>query len=424
MSESTEWFKRAMAVMPGGVNSPVRAFKAVGGDPPVVVSGSGPRVTTTDGVELIDFISSWGALLFGHADPEIVSAIEDAARRGTSFGVTSPGEVELAELIVELIPSIEVVRLVNSGTEATASAIRLARAATGRSALVKFEGCYHGHADPFLVKAGSGAATFGEPDSPGVPAGTVADVRPVRYNDLAKVERVLADGQVAAVIVEPVAGNMGVVPPAPEFLPGLRELCHLHGTLLIFDEVMTGFRVGPGGAQARYGVTPDLTCLGKIMAGGTPGAAYGGPAELMKRVSPEGPVYQAGTMSGNPVVVGAGLACLRKIRADPEVYERIEILGERMESELMAALSAAGGSGCVQRVGGMLTVFFGPERVGSWDEADTADRDRFARFFRAAYRRGVLLPPSQFEAWFLTDSHPAVGDEALAILTDAIIETA
>ncbi len=406
--------------MPGGVNSPVRAFGAVGGEPPMVVAGSGARVVTADGRALIDLISSWGALLWGHADPDIVAAVEKAARRGTSFGVTSPAEVELAELIVELVPSLQVVRMVNSGTEATASAIRLARAATGRNAIVKFEGCYHGHADAFLVKAGSGAATFGEPNSPGVPAGTVADVRALRYNDLAAVEAALADGHVAAVIVEPVAGNMGVVPPAPDFLPGLRELCDRTGTLLIFDEVMTGFRVAAGGAQQRYQVRPDLTCLGKIMAGGTPGAAYGGPAELMKMVAPEGPVYQAGTMSGNPLVVAAGLACLEKIRDDLDVYRRLEMAGERIQGELTEALARTGVPGCVQRVGGMLTVFFGPDRVDNWDDADSTDRSRFARFFQAAYREGVLLPPSQFESWFLTDSHPAVLDEATAVLTHAI----
>jgi glutamate-1-semialdehyde 2,1-aminomutase len=338
--------------MPGGVNSPVRAFQAVGGDPPVAAAAAGAWLSTVEDRHLLDFVSSWGALLWGHADPEIVAGVEEALRRGTSFGLTSGAEVELAELIVELVPSIEVVRMVNSGTEATASAIRLARAATGRTAVVKFEGCYHGHADPFLVRAGSGAATLGVPDSPGVPAGTVADVRPVRFNDLGAVEAALADRQVAAVIVEPVAGNMGVVPPLEGFLPGLRELCDRYRSLLIFDEVMTGFRVAPGGAQQRYGVMPDLTCLGKVMSGGTPGAAYGGPAELMRLVAPEGPVYQAGTMSGNPLVTAAGLACLRKIRGDPGVYDRLEATGHRLEDRIGAALSESQLGGCVQRGGG------------------------------------------------------------------------
>lgn len=424
MTSSHEWNLRARAVMPGGVNSPVRAFKAVGGEAPVIVAGHGARVRTVEGHQLIDFISSWGALLWGHADPEIVSAVEEAARRGTTFGVTSPGEVELAELIVEMVPSIEVVRMVNSGTEATASAIRLARAATGRTGLVKYEGCYHGHADSFLVKAGSGAATFGEPDSPGVPAATVAEVRPLRYNDLGSTERALADRQVAAVIVEPVAGNMGVVPPEPGFMAGLRELCDRSGTLLIFDEVMTGFRLAAGGAQELFGVRPDLTCLGKIVAGGTPGAAYGGPAELMKLVAPEGAVYQAGTMSGNPLVVAAGLTCLKKIRRDPAVYDRIEATGERLEAGLAKALAGSGIVGCVQRVGAMLTVFFGPDRVGNWSDADSCDRQQFAHFFHAAYDRGVLLPPSQFEAWFLTDSHSAVIEEAIDALLEAVEELA
>jgi glutamate-1-semialdehyde 2,1-aminomutase len=336
---SAELFARATAVMPGGVNSPVRAFNAVGGHPPFIASGKGPHLTTEDGHRVIDFIASWGALLFGHADPEIVAAVEDAARKGTSFGVPTAKEVELAELIVELVPSVEVVRLVNSGTEATASAIRVARAATNRPGIVKFEGCYHGHADPFLVKAGSGLATLGEPDSPGVPAATVTDTRLARFNDLESVANALATGDVAAVIVEPVAGNMGVVPPSDGFLQGLRDLCDTHGALLIFDEVMTGFRVAPGGAQERYGVRPDLTCLGKVVAGGTPAAAYGGRADLMRRVAPDGPVYQAGTLAGNPLATAAGIACLRQIVARPEVYDTLEATGLRMETALSEALA-------------------------------------------------------------------------------------
>ena len=282
--ESEIWFDRAVEVMPGGVNSPVRAFKSVGGTPAFAASASGPQLTTVDGDVLVDFIASWGALILGHAEPAIVAAVEEAARKGTSFGLPTSQEVELAELVTKMIPSIEILRMVNSGTEATASAIRVARAATGRPGIVKFEGCYHGHADPFLVKAGSGAATLGVPDSPGVPASTVADTYLARFNDLDSVERALAGGSAAAVIVEPVAGNMGVVPPVPGFLQDLRDLCDLHGALLIFDEVMTGFRVARGGAQERYGVTPDLTCLGKVVAGGTPAAVYGGRADLMRRV--------------------------------------------------------------------------------------------------------------------------------------------
>ncbi len=417
---SEAWYQRARSVMPGGVNSPVRAFKAVGGIPPFVASASGPRLTTVDGVELIDFVASWGALILGHARTEIVSAIESAARKGTSFGVPTTAEVQLAELVSSLVPSIEVMRMVNSGTEATASAVRVARAATGKAGIVKFEGCYHGHADPFLVKAGSGAATFGEPDSPGVPSSTVADTHIARFNDVESVERAFSAGDVACVIVEPVAGNMGVVPPEPDFLPGLRSVCDRNGALLILDEVMTGFRVARGGAQERYGVTPDLTCLGKIVAGGAPAALYGGRADLMRRVAPDGPVYQAGTLAGNPLATAAGIACLEYLIETPQLYEDLETMGGRMEDALTAALDQNGISGCVQRVGGMLTLFFGPTRVRSWEDAATTDRDAFARFFQSAYGGGVLLPPSQFEAMFLMEDHAGVVGEAIDVLTAAI----
>lgn len=420
MPHSSRWFTRAVEVMPGGVNSPVRAFKAVGGVPPFIVSGKGPRLTTVDGNELIDFIASWGALIIGHAEPSIVAAVEAAARRGTSFGVPTSAEVELAELVTGQIPSVDVVRMVNSGTEATSSAIRVARAATGKPGIVKFEGCYHGHADPFLVKAGSGAATLGEPDSPGVPAATVADTHVARFNDLGSIDRIFAGAEIAAVIVEPVAGNMGVVPPQPGFLEGLRELCDRNGAILIFDEVMTGFRVGPGGAQALYEIEPDLTCLGKIVSGGTPLAMYGGREDLMRRVAPDGPVYQAGTLAGNPLAVAAGLATLRHLADHPEIYDELELIGAGVETALSRALVANGIDGCVQRVGAMMTVFFGPGQVRSWDEAATVDRDRFARFFRAAFEGGVLVPPSQFEALFIMSSHTGVVDEAIPVLVDAI----
>ncbi|MFB3051571.1 MAG: glutamate-1-semialdehyde 2,1-aminomutase [Acidimicrobiia bacterium] len=422
MSGSVAWFERAVEVMPGGVNSPVRAFKAVGGTPPFVASASGPHITTIDGETLVDFIASWGALILGHAEPSIVAAVEEAARKGTSFGIPTTKEVELAELITELVPSIEVMRMVNSGTEATASAIRVARAATGKPGIVKFEGCYHGHADPFLVKAGSGAATMGEPDSPGVPAATVADTYVARFNDLESVERALGQGAAAAVIVEPVAGNMGVVPPVPGFLQGLRDLCDQRGALLIFDEVMTGFRVARGGAQERYRVIPDLTCLGKVVAGGTPAAVYGGRADLMRKVAPDGPVYQAGTLAGNPLATAAGLATLRYVAENPGLYDELETMGADLESRLSRAMKQNDVAGCVQRVGAMLTLFFGPREVRSWDEASTVDRDRFGLFFHAAYRGGVLLPPSPFEALFLMRAHGPVIDDAGEVLVTAIGE--
>ncbi len=417
-SATTAWQSRAAEVMPGGVNSPVRAFKAVGGEPLYIESGHGARLRTTEGVELVDFIASWGAQILGHAHPAVVEAVQDAATRGTSFGVSTTAEIEFAELICELVPSVEVVRVVNSGTEATASLVRLARAVTGRQGLIKFEGCYHGHADSFLVRAGSGLATFGEPSSPGVPAGTFAATRVARYNDLGSVEGLLDDG-VAAIIVEPVAGNMGCVPPEPGFLDGLRRLCDDAGALLIFDEVMTGFRVALGGAQAHYDVTPDLTALGKVVAGGTPGAAYGGRADFMRSIAPEGPVYQAGTLAGNPLVTSAGLATLRYLASDPALYRRFDEAGQRIEEGLSGAMSRAGVPGLVNHVGGIVGVFLGVEQVRSWDEVSGVDQDLFGRFFRAALERGVLLPPSAFETWFLMETHL---DDDLDYVIDALAD--
>lgn len=422
---SDRWYRRATEVMPGGVNSPVRAFLAVGGTPPFIESGRGARLRTVEGEELIDFIASWGALILGHAHPEVIEAIREAVGRGTSFGVSTVAEVELAELICFLVPSVEVVRMVNSGTEATASTLRLARAATGRPAVIKFEGCYHGHTDAFLVKAGSGLATFGEPSSPGVPLGTAADTRVARYNDLDSVSELLADGRVAAVIVEPVAGNMGCILPVPGFLPGLRSLCDTNGALLIFDEVMTGFRVALGGAQERYRVTPDLTALGKVVGGGTPAAAYGGRADLMRKIAPDGPVYQAGTLAGNPIVTAAGLATLRYLAANSDLYQRFDEAGETVSSRLGAALQRAGLPGVVNHVGGMVGIFIGIERAQNWDDVDGLDQALFRRFFHAALKRGVLLPPSPFETWFLMEAHlDGTLESALDALVDIIAETA
>jgi glutamate-1-semialdehyde 2,1-aminomutase len=422
---SAEWYRRAVEVMPGGVNSPVRAFRAVGGTPPFIESGLDARLTTVDGDVLIDFIASWGATIIGHGHPGVVEAIREAVGRGTSFGLSTTSEVELAELICSMVSSIDVVRMVNSGTEATASTLRLARAVTGRSGVVKFEGCYHGHSDAFLVKAGSGLATFGEPSSPGVPAGITSDTRVARYNDLGSVSELLADGQVAAVIVEPVAGNMGCVPPDPGFLPGLRSLCDAHGSLLIFDEVMTGFRVALGGAQARYRVQPDLTALGKVVAGGTPAAAYGGPRELMRMIAPDGPVYQAGTLAGNPIVTAAGLATLRYLSAHPDLYQRFDDAGDQVESQLGLALERAGLPGVVNHVGGMFGLFLGIDQARSWDDVARLDKELFSRFFNAALERGVLLPPSPYETWFLMEAHLEGSlDSAVEALAEAIIEAA
>lgn len=422
--DSTDWYRRAVEVMPGGVNSPVRAFRSVGRTPPFIEAADGSRLRTVEGEELIDFVASWGAQILGHAHPEVVKSIQDAVSRGTSFGVPTTSEVELAELICELVPSVEMVRLVNSGTEATASVLRLARAATGRSGVVKFEGCYHGHSDAFLVKAGSGLATFGEPSSPGVPSGTVSDTRVARFNDLASVAPLLTDGLVAAVIVEPVAGNMGCIPPSPGFLQGLRKLCDDNGSLLIFDEVMTGFRVALGGAQERYGVKPDLTALGKVVAGGTPGAAYGGRKDLMRLISPDGPVYQAGTLAGNPIVTAAGITTLRYLATHPDLYPRFDEAGQEISTRLRKVLRRRGLPGVVNHVGGMVGLFLGIDEAQSWDDVADLDQALFTRFFNAAMKRGVLIPPSPYEAWFLMEAHlDGTLGTALDALSDAIEES-
>ena len=401
-------FARAQRVIPGGVNSPVRAFRGVGGRPFFVARAEGCRITDVDGRTYIDFLGSWGPLILGHAAPALVEAVGEALRRGTSYGAPTGAEVELAELISRAVPSMEMARLVSSGTEAAMSAIRLARGATGRDVIVKFEGCYHGHADSLLVKAGSGGATFGVPDSLGVPATLAALTVTVPFNDLPAVERVMAarGREVAAIIVEPVAGNMGVVPPAPGFLQGLRAVCDRHGALLVFDEVITGFRVAYGGAQALYGVRPDLTCLGKIIGGGLPVGAYGGARAIMERVAPLGGVYQAGTLSGNPLAVAAGLATLRAL-ASPGIYERLEESGARLEGGLVNAAKSAGVPLTVNRVGSMLTAFFTDAAVTDYASAKRSDTARYGRFFHAMLDGGVFLAASQFEAAFVGLAHGA-----------------
>ena len=417
MTGSGDLFERAQRLMPGGVNSPVRAFRGVGGAPFFVARGDGARVIDVDGRSYVDFLGSWGPLILGHAAPAVVEAVSEAVRRGTSYGAPTPGEVDMADLIGRAVPSMEMVRLVSSGTEAGMSAIRLARGATGRDFILKFDGCYHGHADSLLVKAGSGGATFGVPDSLGVPPALAALTLTVPFNDLDAVRRQLEahSEQVAAVIVEPVAGNMGVVPPAPGFLAGLRDLATRHGSLLIFDEVITGFRVAWGGAQARYGVRPDLTCLGKIIGGGLPVGAYGGPRRIMERVSPLGGVYQAGTLSGNPLAVAAGLATLRALEM-PGTYERLEALGARVERDVVDAARAVGVPVTVNRVGSMLTVFFTEGPVSDYNSAKRADTARYARYFHAMREGGVFLAPSQFEAAFVSLAHR---DEDLAMAARA-----
>jgi len=422
---SKEWLARAERRIPGGVNSPVRAFGAVGGEPPFIAEAGGARLTDVDGNTYIDYVGSWGPLILGHAPPEIVSAVEQAARRGTSYGAPTPLEVELAEEICAAFPSIEKVRLVNSGTEAAMSAIRLARAATGRKHILKFEGCYHGHADALLAKAGSGIATFGLPDSAGVPEEFAQFTLTLGYNDLAGVERLFAGrgAEIAAVIVEPVAGNMGVVVPHDGFLRGLRHLADGHGALLLFDEVITGFRVAYGGAQEFFGVRADLTVLGKIIGGGLPVGAYGGRAELMDQVAPLGPVYQAGTLSGNPLAVSAGLATLRRLKSRDD-YHQLEARAARLGDGLLRAVREAGVPAEVNRCTSMLTLFFTDLAVTDYATAKRSNTARFGRFHRALLSRGVYWPPSQFEAAFVSLAHTEADIEETLTAARAAVRAA
>ena len=393
-------FSRAQKLIPGGVNSPVRAFRSVGGSPPFIARGEGSHIFDVDGNQYIDYVGSWGPLLLGHRHPAILDALRGALECGTSFGAPTEREVEMAEAICGAVPSIEMVRLVNSGTEATMSAIRVARGFTGRDLIVKFEGCYHGHVDSLLVKAGSGVATLGLPDSPGVPKGFSDTTLALPFNSTDALEQAFRQhgGQIAGVIIEPVVGNMGCVPPQAGFLEALRDITSRHGALLIMDEVMTGFRVAFGGAQQLYGIRPDLTTLGKVIGGGLPIGAYGGRADIMCRVAPSGPIYQAGTLSGNPLAVAAGLAMLRYLKSHPEIYAQLEVRS--------AALCAAAPRGTtVNRVGSMFTIFFTDQPVTDWESAKKSDTARFAAFHRSMLECGIYLPPSQFEAAFVSAAH-------------------
>ncbi|MEM8736015.1 MAG: glutamate-1-semialdehyde 2,1-aminomutase [Planctomycetota bacterium] len=405
-SKSLAEFERACQLMPGGVNSPARAFGSVGGKPVFIDHAAGPYLFDIDGNQYVDYIGSWGPMILGHAHPKVVAAIESAAKQGTSYGAPTKRESELAELIVETVPSIERLRLVNSGTEATMSAIRVARGATGRNRVIKFAGNYHGHVDSLLVSAGSAAATLGVPDSPGVTPGTSQDTMVLEYNDIDGLERAFSEvGQeVACVILEPVVGNMGCVPPRPGFLEKARELCTKHNSVLIFDEVMTGFRVALGGAQERFGVTPDMTTMGKIVGGGLPLGVYGGKAELMDHVLPSGKVFQAGTLSGNPLATAAGIATLQLLRDEPP-YERLESAGARLEKGLRQAAEASGLPFQIQRVGSMMTLFFNEHPVYGWNEASQSNLDRFGQYFWGLMERGVYMPCSQYEALFFSALH-------------------
>jgi glutamate-1-semialdehyde 2,1-aminomutase len=421
ISKSISLFKEAQTLFPGGVNSPVRAFRAVGGQPLFIERGEGPYLFDVDGNRYIDYVLSWGPLITGHAHPKVVEAIQQAALKGTSYGAPSPLEIELAKSIMDFMPNIEMIRFVNSGTEATMSALRLARAYTKRDKIVKFDGCYHGHADMLLVQAGSGVATLGLPDSPGVPATVAADTLVANFNDLESVETLFKKypDQIAGIIVEPVAGNMGVVPPQPGFLEGLRSITEREGAVLIFDEVMTGFRVHKGGAQMLYDIKPDLTTLGKVIGGGLPVGAYGGKKEIMQLVAPLGSMYQAGTLSGNPLAMSAGIAALSLIRGE-ECWKKLEQAAGRLEAGISSSAKEAGVPIQQSRVGTMFTTFFSETKPVDWNTVKVADKIRFGKFFQKMLENGVYLAPSQFEAGFLSIMHTdMVIDKTIAAVTEA-----
>lgn len=404
--QSQGLFEEAKKYIPGGVNSPVRAFRSVGMSPLFIESGSGSKIYDVEGQEYLDYVLSWGPLILGHCPPAVVEAIKKTAEKGTSFGAPTKLETDMAKLVTEIVPSVEVVRMVNSGTEATMSALRLARGYTKRNKILKFEGCYHGHADSLLIKAGSGVATLALPDSPGVPSDVASHTITVPYNDLESVKLAFEKfgEDLAAVIVEPIAGNMGVVPPLPGFLQGLRDITEQYGTLLIFDEVMTGFRVDYHCAQGRFGITPDLTTMGKVIGGGLPVGAYGGKREIMEQIAPAGPIYQAGTLSGNPLAMAAGYTTLQEL-GKPGVYEDLEKKAARLEAGFRQNAQEAGIPFTINRVGSMICLFFTDQQVINYESAKTSDLDRFAQYFRNMVEEGVSLPPSQFEGMFLSTAH-------------------
>ncbi len=407
-TKSTSEFQRASKIIPGGVNSPVRAFKSINGKPIFIDKAKGSKITDIDGNEYIDFVSSWGPMILGHAHESVINAIKETAEKGTSFGAPTMLESEMAELIIDMVPSIESVRMVNSGTEATMSALRLARGYTNREIIIKFEGCYHGHADSFLIKAGSGAITLGLPDSPGVTKGTAKDTLNAKYNDIQSVEELFEQykDQIAAVIIEPVAGNMGVVKPKEGFLKALRELTKENGALLIFDEVITGFRLAKGGAQEYFNIMPDITTLGKIIGGGLPVGAYGGSKEIMKKLAPAGPIYQAGTLSGNPLAMAAGLASLKIMNETDGFYQKLEEKAAKLEKGILENIKKTGTKAIINRVGSLMTLFFTDlDEINSFEDAVQSNTEKFASYFKLAAKNGIYLAPSQFECAFISAAH-------------------